>query len=190
MGEWFLGSILFLYLLFPLLQLRKAVVDLADAGGLHPGAPVGQNVHILNFVRHDVLTLAPDAHGIFWPPAGGAVLAQPWTVRSPARWPVPGSYPAGADRLVASRGGRTACQNILRCSFVHHVLIQELAAHFDLAVPSAGTAFLFVVHLAATFAVTRAVLLAPSAPMEEQDRTSPPASSRSSAPASCTTMQV
>ena len=42
---------------------------------------------------------------------------------------------------------------------VHHVLIQELAAHFDLAVLSRrDTAFLFVVYLAATFAAAHALL--------------------------------
>ena len=42
---------------------------------------------------------------------------------------------------------------------VHHVLIQELAAYFDLAVLSRrDTAFLFVVYLAATFAAAHALL--------------------------------
>ena len=42
---------------------------------------------------------------------------------------------------------------------VHHVLIQELAAHFDLAVLSRrDTAFLFVVYLTATFAAAHALL--------------------------------
>ena len=42
---------------------------------------------------------------------------------------------------------------------VHHVLIQELVAHFDLAVLSRrDTAFLFVVYLAATFAAAHALL--------------------------------
>ena len=42
---------------------------------------------------------------------------------------------------------------------VHHVLIQELAAHFDLAALSRrDTAFLFVVYLAATFAAANALL--------------------------------
>ena len=41
---------------------------------------------------------------------------------------------------------------------VHHVLIQELAAHFDLAALSRrDTALLFVVYLAATFASAHAL---------------------------------
>lgn len=102
-GEWFLGSILFLYLLFPLLQrgLRK-----------RPWLTWA-------------LTLAAPLLDRPWPRAVGAQLAKI-------------SYAV---------------------FLVHHVLIQELAAHFDLAVLSRrDTAFLFVVYLATTFAAAHALL--------------------------------
>lgn len=102
-GEWFLGSILFLYLLFPLLQrgLRK-----------RPWLTWA-------------LALAAPLLDRPWPRAVGAQLAKI-------------SYAV---------------------FLVHHVLIQELAAHFDLAVLSRrDTAFLFVVYLAATFAAAHALL--------------------------------
>ena len=42
---------------------------------------------------------------------------------------------------------------------VHHVLIQDMAAHFDLAALSRrDTAFLFVIYLAAAFAAAEALL--------------------------------
>ena len=42
---------------------------------------------------------------------------------------------------------------------VHHVLIQDMAAHFDLAALSRrDTAFLYVVYLAAAFAAAEALL--------------------------------
>ena len=42
---------------------------------------------------------------------------------------------------------------------VHHVLIQDMAAHFDLAALSRrDTAFLYVVYLAAAFAAAAALL--------------------------------
>ena len=42
---------------------------------------------------------------------------------------------------------------------VHHVLIQDMAAHFDLgALSRRDTAFLFVIYLASTFAAAEALL--------------------------------
>lgn len=74
-GEWFLGSILFLYLLFPLLQrgaAQKAVADLgADAGGLHPGALAGLGRAACGraypgiSVRHDVFN-ARRTHTVYF----------------------------------------------------------------------------------------------------------------------------
>ena len=42
---------------------------------------------------------------------------------------------------------------------VHHVLIQDMASHFDLAALSCrDTAFLFIIYLAAAFAAAKALL--------------------------------
>ena len=42
---------------------------------------------------------------------------------------------------------------------VHHVLIQDMASHFDLAALSRrDTAFLFIIYLAAAFAAAKALL--------------------------------
>ena len=115
-GEWLLGSILFLYLLFPLLLAGAVLAQSWD--GKITCALAGAGVFIL-------LALAAPLLDRPWPRAVGAQLAKI-------------SYAV---------------------FLVHHVLIQELAAHFDLAVLSRrDTAFLFVVYLAATFAAAHALL--------------------------------
>lgn len=141
-GEWFLGSILFLYLLFPLLQrgLRKRpwltwVLTLAVCIPVHL---LGWDarlvaVHIPEFLfGMTFLTLAGRTRYILAP-----LLDRPW------------------PRAVGAQLAKISYAVFL----VHHVLIQELAAHFDLAVLSRrDTAFLFVVYLAATFAAAHALL--------------------------------
>lgn len=141
-GEWFLGSILFLYLLFPLLQrgLRKRpwltwALTLAVCIPVHL---LGWDarlvaVHIPEFLfGMTFLTLAGRTRYILAP-----LLDRPWPRAVGAQLP---KYPYAVF-------------------LVHHVLIQELAAHFDLAVLSRrDTAFLFVVYLAATFAAAHALL--------------------------------
>ena len=141
-GEWFLGSILFLYLLFPLLQrgLRKRpwltwAVTLAVCIPVHL---LGWDarlvaVHIPEFLfGMTFLTLAGRTRYILAP-----LLDRPW------------------PRAVGAQLAKISYAVFL----VHHVLIQELAAHFDLAVLSRrDTAFLFVVYLAATFAAAHALL--------------------------------
>lgn len=141
-GEWFLGSILFLYLLFPLLQrgLRKRpwltwALTLAVCIPVHL---LGWDarlvaVHIPEFLfGMTFLTLAGRTRYILAP-----LLDRPW------------------PRVVGAQLAKISYAVFL----VHHVLIQELAAHFDLAVLSRrDTAFLFVVYLAATFAAAHALL--------------------------------
>lgn len=141
-GEWFLGSILFLYLLFPLLQrgLRKRLwltwaLTLAVCIPVHL---LGWDarlvaVHIPEFLfGMTFLTLAGRTRYILAP-----LLDRPW------------------PRAVGAQLAKISYAVFL----VHHVLIQELAAHFDLAVLSRrDTAFLFVVYLAATFAAAHALL--------------------------------
>lgn len=147
-GEWFLGSILFLYLLFPLLQrgLRKRpwltwALTLAVCIPVHL---LGWDarlvaVHIPEFLfGMTFLTLAGRTRYILAP----LLLAAPLLDRP---WP----------RAVGAQLAKISYAVFL----VHHVLIQELAAHFDLAVLSRrDTAFLFVVYLAATFAAAHALL--------------------------------
>lgn len=141
-GEWFLGSILFLYLLFPLLQrgLRKRpwltwALTLAVCIPVHL---LGWDarlvaVHIPEFLfGMTFLTLAGRTRYILAP-----LLDRPW------------------PRAVGAQLAKISYAVFL----VHHVLIQELAAHFDLAVLSRrDTAFLFVVYLATTFAAAHALL--------------------------------
>lgn len=151
-GEWFLGSILFLYLLFPLLQrgLRKRpwltwALTLAVCIPVHL---LGWDarlvaVHIPEFLfGMTFLTLAGRTRYILAPLLlAGAVLAQPW------------------DGKITCALAAQLAKISYAVFLVHHVLIQELAAHFDLAVLSRrDTAFLFVVYLAATFAAAHALL--------------------------------
>ena len=141
-GEWFLGSILFLYLLFPLLQrgLRKRpwltwALTLAVCIPVHLLSWDARlvAVHIPEFLfGMTFLMLAGRTRYILAP-----LLDRPW------------------PRAVGAQLAKTSYAVFL----VHHVLIQELAAHFDLAVLSRrDTAFLFVVYLAATFAAAHALL--------------------------------
>lgn len=175
-GEWFLGSILFLYALFPLLQraMRKHLV-LTWAVTLAVCIPVhlmGWDarlvaVHIPEFLfGMTFLTLGKKAQYLLAPVlllAGAAAqrldgkitcalvsmavfillaLAAPLLERP---WPC----------AVGARLAKISYAVFL----VHHVLIQDMAAHFDLgALSRRDTAFLFVIYLAATFAAAEALL--------------------------------
>ena len=175
-GEWFLGSILFLYLLFPLLQrgLRKRPW-LTWALALAVCIPVhllGWDarlvaVHIPEFLfGMTFLTLAGRTRYILAPLLlAGAVLAQPWDGKITCALAGAGVFIllALAAPLLDRPWPRAVGAQLAKISYavflVHHVLIQELAAHFDLAVLSRrDTAFLFVVYLAATFAAAHALL--------------------------------
>ena len=175
-GEWFLGSILFLYLLFPLLQrgLRKRpwltwALTLAVCIPVHL---LGWDarlvaVHIPEFLfGMTFLTLAGRTRYILAPLLlAGAVLAQPWDGKITSALAGAGVFIllALAAPLLDRPWPRAVGAQLAKISYavflVHHVLIQELAAHFDLAVLSRrDTAFLFVVYLAATFAAAHALL--------------------------------
>ena len=175
-GEWFLGSILFLYLLFPLLQrgLRKRpwltwALTLAVCIPVHL---LGWDarlvaVHIPEFLfGMTFLTLAGRTRYILAPLLlAGAVLAQPWDGKITGALAGAGVciLLALAAPLLDRPWPRAVGAQLAKISYavflVHHVLIQELAAHFDLAVLSRrDTAFLFVVYLAATFAAAHALL--------------------------------
>ena len=141
-GEWFLGSILFLYLLFPLLQrgLRKRpwltwALTLAVCIPVHL---LGWDARLVAQPWDGKITCALAGAGVFILLALAApLLDRPW------------------PRAVGAQLAKISYAVFL----VHHVLIQELAAHFDLAVLSRrDTAFLFVVYLAATFAAAHALL--------------------------------
>lgn len=101
----------------------------------------------------------------------GAVLAQPWDGKITCALAGAGVFIllALAAPLLDRPWPRAVGAQLAKISYavflVHHVLIQELAAHFDLAVLSRrDTAFLFVVYLAATFAGSaRAALAAKNA---------------------------
>lgn len=175
-GEWFLGSILFLYILFPLLQrgLRKKpwVTWLLTLVICIPVHLMGWDarlvaVHIPEFLfGMTFLTLAKKAQYVLAPAllvaavalqrfdgkitcalASAAVfillaLAAPLLDRP---WP----------RVLGARLAKVSYAVFL----VHHVLIQDMAAHFDLAALSRrDTVFLFVVYLAAAFAAAEALL--------------------------------
>ena len=95
----------------------------------------------------------------------GAVLAQPWNSKITCALAGAGVFIllALAAPLLDRPWPRAVGAQLAKISYavflVHHVLIQELAAHFDLAVLSRrDTAFLFVVYLAATFAAAHALL--------------------------------
>ena len=95
----------------------------------------------------------------------GAVLAQPWDGKITCALAGAGVFIllALAAPLLDRPWPRAVGAQLAKISYavflVHHVLIQELAAHFDLAVLSRrDTAFLFVVYLAATFAAAHALL--------------------------------
>lgn len=175
-GEWFLGSILFLYLLFPLLRwgLRKsAAADLGrgaggqPAGALHGvGCPPGSNPYPGIPARHGVCTL--EAPGAPWP-----VLAR---VCGAAVYPRCGGWQGGLC-AVQCRGvhsaGRTggcihwvplqnACALLSKYSYAvfltHHVIILRLVDNFDLAAMTRrDTALLFGVYLLAVAAASAAL---------------------------------
>ena len=124
-------------------------------------------VHIPEFLfGMTFLTLAGRTRYILAPLLlAGAVLAQPWDGKITCALAGAGAFIllALAAPLLDRPWPRAVGAQLAKISYavflVHHVLIQELAAHFDLAVLSRrDTAFLFVVYLAATFAAAHALL--------------------------------
>lgn len=175
-GEWFLGSILFLYLLFPLLQrgLRKrpwltwALTLAVYTVCVRRALKTSCRTEIPGYARPQAARPSPaGAPGYILAPLllAGAVLAQPWDGKITCALAGAGVFIllALAAPLLDRPWPRAVGAQLAKISYavflVHHVLIQELAAHFDLAVLSRrDTAFLFVVYLAATFAAAHALL--------------------------------
>ena len=175
-GEWFLGSILFLYLLFPLLQraLRRNIwltwgVTLAVCIPIHL---LGWDarlvaVHIPEFLFGMTFLTMPKRAQYILPAALLAGAAAARSLDGKITCALAGAAVFILLALVAPLldrpWPRAVGAQLAKISYavflVHHVLIQELAAHFDLAVLSRrDTAFLFVVYLAATFAAAHALL--------------------------------
>ena len=175
-GEWFLGSILFLYLLFPLLRrgLRKNLwltwlVTLAVCIPVHR---MGWDarlvaVHIPEFLLGmTFLTLAKKAQYILAPALlAAAVLARHWdskitcALASAAVFILLALVSPLLDRPWPRALGARLAKISYAVFLVHHVLIQDMAAHFDLgALSRRDTVFLFMIYLSATFAAAEALL--------------------------------
>ena len=162
-GEWFLGSILFLYLLFPLLQraLRRNIW-LTWASPLAVCIPIhllGWDarlvaVHIPEFLFGMTFLIMPKRAQL-------SCLRRCWqelpppaalTARSPAHSPVPLflSCWRWRPRCWTARGRVLLARNWQKSYavfLVHHVLIQDMAAHFDLAALSRRGYGIFVCGL-------------------------------------------
>ena len=175
-GEWFLGSILFLYLLFPLLQraLRKApvltwVVTLLVCIPLHmQGWDNGLvAVHIPEFLfGMTFLTLKDQIKAILAPvlvlglinlPVDEKLLCSMFSAL------IFIGLAAVAAPLLDKPLPRAVCAKAAKLSYAvfltHHVIIQRLVRGFDLAALSRrDTAILFCVYLLATYAASEALL--------------------------------
>ena len=175
-GEWFLGSILFLYLLFPLLQraLRKAPV-LTWAVTLLVCIPLHMQgwdnglvaVHIPEFLfGMTFLTLKDQIKAILAPvlvlglinlPVDEKLLCSMFSAL------IFIGLAAVAAPLLDKPLPRAVCAKAAKLSYAvfltHHVIIQRLVRGFDLAALSRrDTAILFCVYLLATYAASEALL--------------------------------
>ena len=175
-GEWFLGSILFLYLLFPLLQraLRRNiwltwVITLAVCIPIHL---LGWDarlvaVHIPEFLFGMTFLTMPKRAQYMLPAALLAGAAAARSLDGKITCALAGAAVfillALAAPLLDRPWLRVLGARLAKISYavflVHHVLIQDMAAHFDLAALSRrDTAFLYVIYLAAAFAAAEALL--------------------------------
>ena len=175
-GEWFLGSILFLYLLFPLLQraLRRNIwltwcVTLAVCIPIHL---LGWDarlvaVHIPEFLFGMTFLIMPKRAQYMLAAALLAGAAAARSLDGKITCALAGAAVfillALAAPLLDRPWPRVLGARLAKISYavflVHHVLIQDMAAHFDLAALSRrDTAFLYVVYLAAAFAAAEALL--------------------------------
>lgn len=175
-GEWFLGSILFLYLLFPLLQraLRRNiwltwVITLAVCIPIHL---LGWDarlvaVHIPEFLFGMTFLTMPKRAQYMLPAALLAGAAAARSLDGKITCALAGAAVfillALAAPLLDRPWPRVLGVRLAKISYavflVHHVLIQDMAAHFDLAALSRrDTAFLYVIYLAAAFAAAEALL--------------------------------
>ena len=175
-GEWFLGSILFLYLLFPLLArgLRRApwltwLVTLAVCLPIHLAGWDARlvTVHVLEFMfGMQFLSLQKNVKvGLTVLFALGTVLCAEWDSKITCALCSMAVFAilAGISRWVDRPWPRVLCARLAKLSYaiflVHHVLIQRLVEGFDLAALSRrDTAFLFLIYLAATWGAAELLL--------------------------------
>lgn len=175
-GEWFLGSILFLYLLFPLLLRglkRKPWITWVLALLLClPVHLAGWDahlvaIHVLEFLfGMHYLRLKKRTKWILAVLfAGGTVMLAPMDGK------ITCAFFSGATFVLLAEAShwldrpwpRAICAKMAKLSYavflVHHVLIQRMAEQFDLALLSRrDTAFLFVIYLAVVWAAAEALL--------------------------------
>lgn len=175
-GEWFLGSILFLYVLFPLLQRglqKKPVLTwVLTLGVTVPIHLLGWDarlvaVHIPEFLfGMTFLALARRAQYLLVPVfLLGAVAARQLdgkitcALASCAVFILLALVAPLLDRPLPRLIGARLAKLSYGVFLVHHVIIQDMATHFDLgALSCRDTAFLFVIYLAAAFAGAEALL--------------------------------
>lgn len=175
-GEWFLGSILFLYLLFPLLLrgLRRSpvftwAVALAVCLPVHLSGWDAQLVaiHILEFLfGMQFLTLGARARaGLALLGAVGTVLCSGWNSKITCALfsLVVFTLLVAVSRFLDRPWPRVVCAYLARISYavflVHHVLIQRMVEPFDLAaLGRRDTLFLFLIYLGLTWAAAEGLL--------------------------------
>lgn len=174
-GEWFLGAILFLYLLFPLLQraLRRRpvltwAVALVLCLAVHRAGWDRQlvAVHLLEFLFGMSFLRLPQKVQPAVPAACAALLALGWRWDAKLTCALAG---AAAFVLLAWLSHAIDCPPLRRMGalvsrysypvfLVHHVIILRLAEQFDLAaLTRRDTAFLFLIYLAAAGAAAAAL---------------------------------
>ena len=175
-GEWFLGSILFLYLLFPLLNsgLRRSpvctwVAALAVCLPVHLAGWDAQLVaiHVLEFLfGMQFLKLGGKARTVLALLAAvGTPLCAGWNSKVTCALfsVVVFTLLAAVSRLFDRPWPRAVCGYLAKISYavflVHHVLIQRMAESFDLAaLGRRDTLFLFLVYLGGTWAAAEGLL--------------------------------
>lgn len=167
-GEWFLGSILFLYLLFPLLirGLRRSAwltwaISLAICLPVHLAGWDARlvAVHVLEFLfGMQYLSLQKKAKvGLTVLFAIGTVLCADWDSKITCALCSMAVFAVleGVSHWVDRPWPRVLCARLAKLSYavflVHHVLIQRMVEPFDLAALSRrDTAFLFLIYLVVT----------------------------------------
>lgn len=174
-GEWFLGAILFLYLLFPLLQrmLRRRpgltwLLALAVCLPVHRSGWDRQlvAVHLLEFLFGMSFLRLPQKARFAVPVVGAAFLALAWrwdakitcALASAAAFVLLAWLARLLDRPPLRRAGAVVSRYSYPVFLVHHVIILRLAEQFDLtALTRRDTAFLFLIYLLATGAASAAL---------------------------------
>lgn len=175
-GEWFLGSILFLYLLFPLLQRGLARCPwLTWAAALAVCLPVHLAGWDARLVAIHLLEFLFGMQFLRLPARAKAVLAVLCAAAVPLCAGVDSKLAcaaccaavftllAWAARWLDRPWPRALCAKAAKLSYavflVHHVLIQRMVEGFDLAALSRrDTAFLFLIYLAAAWAAAEGLL--------------------------------